>query len=139
SRQSMESQIANLWILEAEEILEAEGHAAAHGACRLHQIKRASVASHHGHIPLREKISQVHENFHVSREEAGRNRLTDEQVQIRIGLARRTIEEVDRRQRAAARVTIGGDPARLRLGQSSAELRCHSMAPLRANPLPCVL
>src|SRR5664279_5363590 len=98
----MESQMANL------QILEAEGHAATHGARRLHKIESASVASDHGHIPLREEISQVHENLHVSREEAGRNRLPDEEVQVRIGLARRTIEQIDRRQRAATRVTIRG-------------------------------
>ena len=62
------------------EILEAEGYAATHRARRLHQIKRVPVPSHHGHIALRQQISQVHENFHVSGEEGGRNRLPDEEV-----------------------------------------------------------
>src|ERR1039458_7528797 len=62
--------------------LEAESHATAHRARRLHQINRASVLAHHGHIPLRQKISQVHENFHVSGEKGARNRLPYAEVQV---------------------------------------------------------
>jgi hypothetical protein len=52
-------------------VLEAEGYAAARRPRRLHQIESVSIASHHRHITLREKIAQVHQNFHVSRKETG--------------------------------------------------------------------
>ena len=85
-RKSTESPLANL------QILEAENDAAAHRARRLHQIEGVAVLSHYRHIALREKISQVHENFHVSGEEAGRNGLPDAEVQVRISLTCRSVE-----------------------------------------------
>jgi hypothetical protein len=35
------------------QFLEAEGHAATHGARRLHQVESASVPAHHRHVSLR--------------------------------------------------------------------------------------
>jgi hypothetical protein len=62
----------------------------------LDEKKSATVASHYGDIPLREKIPQVHENFHVSGKEAGRNGLPEAKIQIRIGLAGRRVELINR-------------------------------------------
>jgi hypothetical protein len=74
-------------------ILETEGQS---GARRLHQIDS---------VTLGEKISQVHEILHVSGEKVGRKRMANAGIRVRIGLARQTIEFIDRRQRVSPSTT----------------------------------
>ncbi len=89
-------------------LLEVECDPAAHRARRLHQVDGASIAAHDWHISLRQKITQIHQHFHMSGEEAGRNRLTQEDVQIGVGLPRRRVEQIHRCQSRTAGPAVGG-------------------------------
>src|ERR1700686_1406616 len=103
--------------------LETEGHSATYRSGGLNEVDGVSIASHHRDIALCQKIPEVHENFHVSREKTGWDGLPEAEVQIRVGPARRTVEFIDRSQGMIAGVAVGGDPTSFSLGQSATELR----------------
>src|SRR5215470_7449617 len=91
--------------------LEAEGDAAADGAGRLHQVNGFAVVAHNGNVALGEQIAEIDKNLHVSGKDAIGDGLADKEIEIRIGLAGRGIEEIDRGQGLAVGPTIGRDPA----------------------------
>lgn len=60
--------------------LETEGHSAAYRSGGLDEINSVSIASHHRDITLRQKIPEVHQNFHVSGEKTGWDGLPEKEI-----------------------------------------------------------
>ena len=62
-----------------------------------------------GNITLSEQVAEIDEEFQMSGEVAGRNRLADEEIEIGVGLAWGGVEEIDGSQDMAAGVTLGAN------------------------------
>src|SRR5208283_2349414 len=119
--------------------LEVESHAAAHGARGLHQVDGVPVLAEDGNVALRQEIAEIDEELQVSGEEAGGNRLAEEEIEIRIGLAGRGVEQIDRSQDMAARVAVGSHPVGFGFRYGSAELGGDGLAGFGADKVAGIL
>ena len=77
---------------------------------------------------MSEKVADLEQHFHVRRQKtyAG-NRLPYEEVQEWIDLPRRSVEQIDRRERLTTGPAIRGGPVCTRARQFAAELAAERM------------
>src|ERR1035437_10647672 len=97
-----------------EDSLERGPHYATDAASRLHQVHGLTGWPDDRHVALCQQVAKVHQRFHVTWHEMHAwQRLAHEDVEESVGLSRRGIEKIDRRQGiVAACPAIGSDPAR---------------------------
>src|SRR3954468_21206037 len=96
------------------ENLEAESHAAADAAGGLDQIDCLAVLANHRNVALRHQVADIDECFHLRGNEVSLwNRLPNEDIEVRLGLAGGCVELIDRRERLPIRPFIRSHPLRL--------------------------
>ena len=109
-------------------LLEREGYPAADGPGGVDEVYSLAVVANNRDVSLGQEVANVDQGLHAATE--AWNGLADKDVQVRVTLAGRRIEHVDRRQGCPIDPAVGSDPASMSPRSGSAQFRGQGMTPL---------